>query len=237
MPCRAISFDLDGTLVETADEIARAVNLTLLDFDLAPRPPAEIEQLIGDGLRALMIKLLARILMAQPARVERLDTDALLARLDAHYAAVVGSTARAYPGVREALQDLHDAGLPLACVTNKEGRHAQRVLDAAGLSDLIDVLVAGDTLAHKKPHRSVLITTAQLLKVKPGALAHVGDSRTDIEAARNAGVAAWAVPYGYNGGEPVALARPQRLFAQIADVARHVLGGCGPVHEPARALH
>ena len=69
----------------------------------------------------------------------------------------------------------------------------------------------------------VLQQAAQRLGVVPGRLAHVGDSRTDIESACNAGAAAWAVPYGYNGGEPIEAAAPQRIFVGLAEVAAHVI--------------
>ncbi|MFM2057100.1 MAG: hypothetical protein RLY71_1485 [Pseudomonadota bacterium] len=219
----ALSFDLDGTLVDTADEIAEAVNRTLAEFGMPARPVAEITLLIGHGLHELMLKLLARLMLAQPALADRLRIDTVLARLDAHYADTVGTLARPYPGAVEALVALRAAGVRLACVTNKEGRHARHVLERSGLAPLIELLIAGDTLAQKKPHASVLTEVARRLNVARERLAHVGDSRVDVEAARHAGVAAWAVPYGYNAGEPVALAGPDRMFDDLSAVAAHVL--------------
>lgn len=219
----ALSFDLDGTLVDTAGEIAEAVNRTLVEFGVPARPLAEITHLIGNGLRELMLKLLARLMLEQPALADRLHVDVVLARLDVHYAATVGTMAQPYPGCAEALATLRAHRVRLACATNKEGCHARRVLEVTGLLGFLDLVVAGDTLAQKKPHGSVLRHVARELQVAPDRLAHVGDSRTDVEAARNAGVAAWAVPYGYNAGEPVALAGPQRMFSNLAEVAAHVL--------------
>jgi phosphoglycolate phosphatase len=219
----AISFDLDGTLVDTAGEIAEAVNRTLDEFGIAPRSLDEITNRIGNGLRELMLRQLAHILLEQPALADRVHADQVLARVDVHYAALVGTRARAYPGALDALAALRRAGVRTACVTNKDGAYTHKLLAATGLQALLDVVIAGDTLAHKKPHAAVLQSAAARLKVTTERLAHVGDSRTDIEAARNAGVAAWAVPYGYNGGEPVALAQPQRLFEGLAEVAQYVL--------------
>ena len=221
---RALSFDLDGTLVDTAGEIAQAVNLTLVEFDIAPRTQAEITGLIGNGLRELMMRLMARILLEQPALADRVNVDRVLTRVGEQYAACVGSSAQAYPGALQALHALRAAGLRTACVTNKDGAYTHKLLVATGLLELLDLVIAGDTLAQRKPHGSVLRSAAASLKVGTDALVHVGDSRTDIEAARNAGVAAWAVPYGYNGGEPVQLAQPDRLFDNLSDVAEHVLG-------------
>jgi phosphoglycolate phosphatase len=219
----AITFDLDGTLVDTAAEIAEAVNRTLLDFGLVPRPLAEITDLIGHGLHPLMTRLLQRLQTERPALVGRLLAAEVLPALDRHYAMTVGTQARPYPGVPEALDALLADGVRLGCVTNKEGVHARRVLEVCGLADRLALLIAGDTLPEKKPHASVLQQAAQRLGVTQDRLAHVGDSRTDIDSARNAGVAAWAVPYGYNGGEPIESAAPQRLFAGLAEVAAHVI--------------
>lgn len=219
----ALTFDLDGTLVDTAAEIAEAVNRTLVEVGLAPRPLEEITHLIGHGLHPLMTRLLQRLQAEQPALVGRLLADEVLPALDRHYAATVGTQAQPYPGVPEALDALLADGVRLCCVTNKEGRHARRVLEACGLAGRLELLIAGDTLPEKKPHASVLQQAAQRLGVTPDRLAHVGDSRTDIESARNAGVAAWAVPYGYNGGEPIETAEPQRIFAGLAEVAAHVI--------------
>lgn len=218
-----ISFDLDGTLVDTASEIAEAANLALEAHGLARRPVSEITLLIGAGTRELMLKLLARIFLETPALAERVRTDAVLASLDQFYAQTTGTSARVYDGCREALARLRAAGLKLACVTNKEERHAQRVLDVTQLSAYFDLLIGGDSLEHKKPHASVLRRVARDLGVCTTRMGHVGDSRIDVEAARNAGVAAWAVPYGYNAGVPIEQAEPQRIFADLDKLALHVL--------------
>ncbi len=101
-----ISFDLDGTLVDTATEIAEAANLALEAHGLARRPVDEITLLIGAGTRELMLRLLARIFLETPALAERVQTDAVLASLDQFYAQTTGTSARVYDGCREALARL-----------------------------------------------------------------------------------------------------------------------------------
>jgi phosphoglycolate phosphatase len=99
------------------------------------------------------------------------------------------------------------------------------VLQAAQLHGLFALVVGGDSLPHKKPHPSVLRHVVEALHGDTSRAAHVGDSGTDVEAARNAGVTAWAVPYGYNRGVPIADAKPQRIFDSLSQLAEHVLAG------------
>jgi phosphoglycolate phosphatase len=221
-----VSFDLDGTLVDTAAEIAEAANRALDAHGIARRPVAEITGLIGSGLRELTLGLMARIYLAQPALADRVRIESVLAAVNAQYAAIVGSLATAYPGAVQTLSRLKAAGVRLACVTNKEGVHARRVLNASRLLPLFDLVIDGDSLPYKKPHPGVLRHVVQALAGDTRRSAHVGDSALDVEAARQAGVAAWAVPYGYNGGAPILLARPDRIFAELPEVAEHVLGAC-----------
>jgi phosphoglycolate phosphatase len=224
-----VSFDLDGTLVDTASEIAEAVNLALEDHGLARRPLNEITALIGAGTHALMLKLLVQMDIGPSST---LPIGALLQSLDQRYGETTGSSARVYTGAAEALQALRAAGVKLACVTNKELRHAQRVLAVTGLAEHFDLVIGGDSLPEKKPHPSVLRQVAADFGGPPlKRCGHVGDSRIDVHAARNAGFAAWAVPYGYNGGEPVALAAPDRLFPDLLALADHVLGGLAMSHK------
>jgi phosphoglycolate phosphatase len=212
-----VSLDLDGTLIDTAGEIAEAANRTLRELGLAEQPVAAITLLIGRGAHALM-----RQLLAQSGAV--VDAAVALARLDRHLEATTGTLSRPYAGAHEALALLRAHGVRLACVTNKEMRHAERVLQAHGFAAKFDLVIGGNSLPQKKPHASVLQHVAATLGVPLHAMAHVGDSAVDVQAARNAGVAAWAVPYGYNAGEPIASAQPDRVFVDLLEMARHVVG-------------
>ena len=220
-----ISFDLDGTLLDTASEIAEAANRALESHGMARRPVAEVTLLIGAGTHELMLKLLARCFLEQPSLARTVVPDAVLTSLDALYAITAGSSAVPYSGCRETLAELKAAGVRLACVTNKELRHTRRVLKATRLDVYFDLIVGGDSLAEKKPHASVLRHVVATLGSSLARTAHVGDSAVDVAAARNAGVAAWAVPYGYNAGVPIAQAQPDRIFQSLPLVAAHVLAG------------
>lgn len=220
-----ICFDLDGTLVDTAPEIAEAVNRALEAHGITRRPVDEIVLLIGNGTADLMRRLLQRMVQEHVAVADTVRLPELLTTLDRCYAQTTGTRARMYPGCEQALADLRRAGLRLACVTNKELHHAQAVLRVTGIDVCFDLVIGGDSLPDKKPHASVLRHATGTLGVSPARCAHVGDSQTDVLAARNAGVAAWAVPYGYNAGRPIADAQPDRIFQSLGDVARYVLDG------------
>lgn len=218
-----LSFDLDGTLVDTAAEIAEAANRALEEHGIARRPAAEITLLIGAGAHELMRRLLQRVVQEGGPGGPVIPVEAVMHSLDRHYAATAGLSARPYPGCLEALTMLRSAGIRLACVTNKELRFAERVLEVTGLRGCFELVVGGDSLPEKKPHASVLGHVAAHFACSHAALAHVGDSRVDVDAARHAGVAAWAVPYGYNAGVPIEEAGPERIFDDLLAVARFVL--------------
>ncbi len=227
----ALSFDLDGTLVDTAGEIAHAANLTLAEFGVGAQPQALITRLIGGGTRQLMLTLLAHVLKERPLRAARLPVEEVLASFDRHYERTAGTLAQPYTGCVETLQQLQDAGVCLACITNKEERFARQVLECARLEGFFDLLIAGDTLPHKKPNRLVIDHALNMMKAPSEEFAHVGDSAIDVETARNAGVAAWAVPHGYNGGLPIEEAKPHHIFQELPEIAAHVLSAnaCRPM--------
>jgi phosphoglycolate phosphatase len=225
MALALLSFDLDGTLVDTAAEIAEAVNRTLADLRQPLRPLDEITLLIGRGSHSLMRAVLAGVpaqpgapsLRALPPEEEILD------RFDAHYADTTGSFSRPYDGAHAALNRLQTHGVRLACVTNKEIAHARRLLQRHDLHRFFELVIGGDSLPHAKPHASVLRYVADTLGVARDDMAHVGDSAVDVMAARHAGVRAWALPHGYNAGRPVAETRPDLLLPDLAAVAEAAL--------------
>lgn len=218
-----LGFDLDGTLVDTAGEIGQAVDATLAEFAVPARSREQVLRLIGGGTRELVHRLLAEMMRERPLRAARLAPGAVLERFERHYAALAGRSARPYPGCRDTLERLREGGVRLACVTNKEARFAERVLEGTRLAQAFDLVVAGDSLPRRKPHASVLAHVLERFDAGPQQAAHVGDSSIDVETARHAGVAAWAVPWGYNNGNAIEDAAPDRLFASLPEIADVVL--------------
>jgi len=215
---RLLSFDLDGTLVDTAAEIAEAVNRTLDEFGLARRARDSIQVLIGRGSHALMSAVLAQA-EVEGAAAHLPPAAQVLARFDAHYADTTGNFSAPYAGAHLALDLLRARGVRLACVTNKEAVHARRLLSRHALDGHFELLVGGDSLPQQKPHASVLRTVASVLGVAREAMVHVGDSAIDVMAGRNAGVRVWALPHGYNAGRPIADAEPDAVLPDLMAVA------------------
>jgi phosphoglycolate phosphatase len=129
-----------------------------------------------------------------------------------HYRARCGTRSHCYPHVIDALKHLKEQGVHLGVVTNKEGAYTRTVLDAHGLTPLLDRIVSGDTLPTKKPKPDGVQDCMSKLGVGADKTLFVGDSSIDIATARAAGVAVWAVPYGYNMGQAIADNMPDRLI-------------------------
>jgi phosphoglycolate phosphatase len=212
-----ILFDLDGTLIETAPEIADAVNDTLDHFGFASVTQQQVNDWIGHGTRELLIQALAFIYEQSVDEVRHSDNFSIIeAEFTRHYQRRCGTRSHLYPHVRETLQRLREAGVKLAVVTNKEDRYTQTVLDAHQLSPLFDRVISGDTLPVKKPNPAAIADCLQRFAVAPERALFVGDSSIDVATARNAGIAVWALPYGYNMGEPIEACGPDRVIPDFS---------------------
>ncbi|MDD0839117.1 phosphoglycolate phosphatase [Curvibacter sp. HBC61] len=212
-----VMFDLDGTLVATAGEISDAVNDTLARFHLPAVPQAQVERWIGHGTRELLLQALASAGQTRVEVVRASSTLALIAaEFDRHYQRRSGTLSQLYPQVRETLTALRERGVKLAVVTNKESRYTATVLDAHGLTPLFDCVVSGDTLPTKKPDPAGIRSCLARFQVPPERALFVGDSSIDVATARNAGVRVWALPCGYNLGEPITACAPDRVINDLS---------------------
>jgi 2-phosphoglycolate phosphatase len=174
----AVVFDLDGTLVDSCEDIARAANVCLSAAGFPPRSTAEIQTFIGDGARQLLAR--AASLAADDARVV-----AMLEQFFVYYTAHAADHTRLLPGAREALDGL--AHLPRALCTNKPRVTTLALLDALGIAGLFDAVVAAGDVPHHKPHPAPLQRAAQLIGVPCARLVLVGDGPQDVACAKAAG--------------------------------------------------
>lgn len=216
-PYDLILFDLDGTLIETAPEIADAVNDTLKQFKLPAVTQQQVNDWIGHGTRSLLIQALAEVGRTTVQAVQVADNfPTIEAAFGVHYERRCGTRSHLYPRVRETLQALRAEGIKLVVMTNKEGRYTQVVLDAHQMSPLFDRVISGDTLPVKKPNPAGIVDCLERFGASRERTLFVGDSSIDVATARNAGIAVWALPYGYNMGEPIERCQPDRVIADFS---------------------
>lgn len=196
---KVVMFDLDGTLVNTAPEIAFAANQMLDGLNLPQKSPAQITRYIGEGAQMLVKRCVTIDTHTEPDDALLQDAQALFYK---HYAQNV-TNSQPYHGALETLSQLKSAGFRLACVTNKPEKFSIPLLSSTGLAEFFEVIVSGDTLAKKKPHPMQLHHICQKLDVLEAESMLVGDSDTDVVAAHAAGCYIVTVPYGYNQGKQI----------------------------------
>ena len=204
-----VVFDLDGTLVDSLDDLHASVNHALRVVGLPPRSREEIHGFVGEGVRLLLARAVApHDHLVEPA----------LAAWGPHYEAHCVDRTRPYPGV-EAL--LAGAGRALAVNTNKPGALARRILAGLGLLPRFAAVVGGDE-APRKPDPTGLREIMARVGATPDETVFVGDSRIDVAVARAAGVPMIAVTWGYGSRAELAAAGATTFAESAADLARLV---------------
>ncbi|GEN28836.1 phosphoglycolate phosphatase [Halovibrio variabilis] len=204
---------MDGTLIDSVPDLAVAVQKALEALGLPTPKEAEVRDWVGNGAPVLVERALTWALKTQPeAELQKRAYDAFIA----HYSAAPNTLTTLYPGVKQALQTLHQQGMILVLITNKPERFIKPLLAHFELLAYFTLWVGGDSLAEKKPHPLPLLHAAQTCQVPPAACVMVGDSRHDIAAGKAAGFATVALPYGYNHGEPIENSQPDLLLASLS---------------------
>jgi len=207
----AIAFDLDGTLVDTAPDLVRALNAAVVPHGLAPVPVDAVRGMIGRGARALIARAYER-------EARALSDDEMEARLDvfmASYSAAIAEDSKPFAHVRDLLDRLVDAGAQLSVCTNKPTALAVQLLDALALSDRFARIIGRDSAPAKKPDPSHLF--AAFGGRPTGFCALVGDSEPDVGAAKAAGALAVVFTGGYSE-KPVDTLGADRLFSCFSEV-------------------
>ena len=196
----AVLIDLDGTLIDTAPDLAEAANRMRADFGLPALPAARVAQYVGKGADVLVHRSLTDRMDGQAPPEQFALARAAFMR---HYHAVNGEASVVFEGAPQALTRLRERGWYLACVTNKPREFTMPLLQKADLAELFDAVVCGDEVQHRKPHPQILLEACSRLGVAPSQAVMIGDSVNDALAARAAGMRVVLVESGYNEGEPV----------------------------------
>lgn len=222
---KAVLFDLDGTLLHTVPDLAAAVNAMLVDLGKPTLPEDTVAVYVGKGAENLVNRSLTGSMTekADPALYQQ-----AMDNWQNHYTTINGRHSEFYPGVKEGLDLMKQAGLKLAVVTNKPERFTHPLLERAGLAGYFEVVVGGDTCPVKKPDPMPVQHACKLLGVEPSQALMIGDSVNDALSAHAAGVECWLLPYGYNEGHSVFETRCDGVINTIEEAARLLLRGQAP---------
>jgi len=213
---QAAIVDLDGTMIDTLGDFVVALNRMLDELSLPRVDRASIERMVGKGSEHLIHSVLAHV-GAAASLYER-----AWQAYQRHYLAINGQHSEVYPGVRHGLQILRDAGLKLACLTNKPAAFAAPLLASKGLADFFEVVFGGDAFERKKPDPMPLLKTCEALGTLPARTLMIGDSSNDARAARAAGCPVLLMTYGYNHGEPVRQVAADGLLDSLGEVGHWI---------------
>jgi len=238
-PFRAIVFDLDGTIVDTAPDLHDQLRITLADFDRPCPPLAEVRAMVGDGARALI----ERGFTATGGWPESADPDQLYGSFLARYTADPLRLSRPFEGLEALLDELCAAGLRLAICTNKPQAPTRGILDGLGLARHFEVVVGGDVLPIRKPDPGHLAAVLDGLGVTAAESIMVGDSANDVLAARGVGLPSVVVSFGYTRvpaaelGADLLIDRLDQLPGALRRLARTMPSGPaeGRTGDPRRA--
>lgn len=200
-----VMFDLDGTLVDSVPGLYLAVQRMLSDLSYPKVTEQQVRTWVGNGVPALIQRaLLGDIKGNLPGQVDDVLFQKAKPVFDRHYMDTLTEGCTLYPGVELFLNSCMKRGWPMAVVTNKSIGFAEPMIARLGIADYFSVVVGGDTLEQKKPDPEPLKYIADQLGMPVETGLMVGDSRNDIQAAKEAGCDCLAVTYGYNHGRPVA---------------------------------
>lgn len=212
---KMVLIDVDGTLVDSVPDLAYCVDEMMARLDMPRRGEAAVRNWVGNGVERLVERALANDLDGQPD--EALKARALPVFL-ALYAENTSRRSRLYPGVEEGLAYLRSAGYRLGCVTNKAEQFTLPLLQDLGIRDHFEIVVSGDTLPKKKPDPLPLLHAAEQLGVTPAESLMIGDSISDVKAARAAGFRIICMSYGYNHGEDIRDYDPDAVIDSMAEL-------------------
>nr|WP_241022090.1 phosphoglycolate phosphatase [Burkholderia sp. Ac-20353] len=215
----AALIDLDGTMVDTADDFTAGLNGMLAQLDAPATSRDEVIGYVGKGSEHLIQSVLKPRFTADEAQAR---FDDALAIYQAEYAKINGRHTRLYPDVAAGLDALRDAGVKLACVTNKPHRFAVELLQQYDLAAHFAIVLGGDSVARKKPDPLPMLTACDALGVAPDVAVAIGDSENDALAGRAAGMATLTVPYGYNHGKAIQTINSDGIVGSLLVAARAI---------------
>lgn len=210
-----VLIDVDGTLVDSVPDLAYCVDEMMRRLGRAAHGEARVRNWVGNGVERLVRRALVGALEGEPRDEEFEQAYPIFLEL---YAENTSKRSRLYPGVREGLDYLASRDYRLGCVTNKAAQFTIPLLKGLGVHDAFGIVVAGDTLPVKKPDPEPLLHAARHFGVAPSRSLMLGDSRSDVTAARAAGFQIICMSYGYNHGEDIRDYAPDAVIDSMAEL-------------------
>ncbi len=210
-----VLIDLDGTLVDSVPDLAFCVDEMMNRMGLAERGEAAVRQWVGNGVERLVKRALLNRLEGEPdhARYEK-----ALAIFRELYGKNACQRSRLYDGVQQGLNYMRQAGYRLGCVTNKAGEFTSPILSGLDIAKYFEVVISGDDTPRKKPDPLPLLTAAEKMAVRPEACLMIGDSQSDVKAARAAGFGIICMSYGYNHGQDIRSFAPDAVIDSFVEL-------------------
>jgi len=210
-----ILIDVDGTLVDSVPDLSYCVDTMMAQLGRAPWGERRVRDWVGNGVERLVKRALVGALDGEPEPADYERAYPLFLEL---YAENTSKRSKLYPGVREGLDQLKGAGYRLGCVTNKAAQFTEPLLQDLGVFDDFSIVISGDTLPQKKPDPAPLLHGAAFFGCEPGDSLMVGDSVSDVKAARAAGFQIICMSYGYNHGVDIRDAHPDAVIDALTEV-------------------
>lgn len=210
-----VLIDVDGTLVDSVPDLAYCVDEMLKQLGMPVHGEAKVREWVGNGVERLTRRALIGQLDGEPE--EALFEKAYPIFLEL-YADNTSKRSKLYPGVKEGLNYLKQAGYRLGCVTNKAEQFTVPLLKDLGVHDYFEIVVSGDSLPENKPDPMPLLHVAEFFGVKPEQSLMIGDSVSDVKAARAAGFQIVCMSYGYNHGMDIRDAHPDAVMDSMAEL-------------------
>ena len=214
-----VLIDLDGTLVDSVPDLTFCVDEMMKALGLPERGEAAVRNWVGNGVPKLVARALTNSMEDEPD--PELYKKAL-AIFEDLYRENTSQRSRVYPGVFEGLDWMRDNGYRLGCVTNKAEQFTLKLLEDKELRPYFEVVVSGDTCANKKPDPEPLLYAAEQMGVTPDHALMLGDSKSDVKAARAAGYHIICVSYGYNHGEDIRAYQPDAVIDSFAELPNYL---------------
>ena len=212
-----ILIDVDGTLVDSVPDLAYCVDEMMKQLGREPWGEAKVREWVGNGVERLVKRALTGRLDGEP---ETAEYERALPLFRALYADNTSERSYLYPGVEEGLAYLDARGYRLGCVTNKAAEFTLPILRDLGIHDVFETIICGDDTPRKKPDPLPLLTACERLGTQPAQSLMIGDSMSDVKAARAAGFQIICMSYGYNHGEDIRDYDPDAVIDSFVELER-----------------